>query len=78
MVGSVRNIPVYVSPLIGGTEGSSYSCLAHREALVHAETPLEMEDNYIPEQFAYLFSAFMTYGVAENRDLGGIWIKCAS
>ena len=78
MVGYVRGVPVYCSSRIGGTGGSSYSCVAHYDAIIHAETSVALETNYIPEQLAFLSTAYMMYGVIENRDGGGVWIKTAS
>jgi hypothetical protein len=78
VVARLYGVPVYVSSRIGGASGSSYSCLAHRDSLVHAETPVSLETNYIPEQLAFLSMAYMSYGVKENRDGAGVWFKCAS
>ena len=78
VVSYMYGIPVYVSSRIGGASEVSYSCLAHKDALIYAATPVSLETNYIPEQFSYLTSAYMMYGVIENRDNGGVWIKTAS
>ncbi len=78
-VGYLYGIPVIMSPLIGITSGSGYrNALAHKDALIHAHTILRTQANYIPEYLGTLVTADILYGVVENRDTSGVWIKCSS
>ena len=78
MVGKLYGIPVYESSRIGTTLGSAQNCLAAKDALVHAHTPLRVQSNYIPQYLSTLTTADIQYGVIENRDTSGVWIKTAA
>jgi len=77
-VGTLYGVPVIESSNIGTTNGSAQNCLAHKEAIVHANTGLQVQSNYVPQYLATITTAFMRYGVVENRDTSGVWIKTAA
>lgn len=78
VAGMLYGIPVFESSNIGTTLGSAQNCLAHKDAIVHANTGLKLQSNYVPEQLATITSAFMRFGTVENRDTSGVWIKTAA
>jgi len=75
---------------ISGTVGRS-NALAHKDALHWATSPLgsggskgssmtgkfgvRVQSNYVPEYLATITTADILYGVVENRDTNGVWIK---
>ena len=75
---------------ISGTVGRS-GALAHRDALHFATSPLgsggslgssmtgrygvRVQSNYIPDYLSTLTTADLLYGVVENRDNAGVWIR---
>ena len=75
---------------ISGTVGRS-GALAHKDALHFATSPLgsggskgssmtgrygvRVQSNYIPDYLSTLTTADLLYGVVENRDNAGVWIK---
>lgn len=75
--GMLYGYPVYVSERIGATNGSAQSCFAHKDAIVHASTRMSVESNYIPQYLSTLTTADVVFGVIENRDTSGVWIKTA-
>jgi hypothetical protein len=77
-VGKLYGIPVFESSRIGTTLGSAQNCLAHKDAIIHAETAVSLDTNYIPEYLAFLSTADIQFGVIENRDTSGVWIKTAA
>ena len=77
-VGMLYGIPVFMSSRIGTTLGSAQNCLAHKDAIVHAETPVSLDTNYIPEYLSFLSTADIQFGVIENRDTSGVWLKTAA
>jgi len=76
-LGYLYGIPVIVSERIGATNGSAQSCLAHKDAIVHAHTVVDLQSNYIPQYMSTLCTAYSVFGVIENRDTSGVWIKTA-
>jgi len=78
MVGTLYGIPAYVSSNIGTTLGSAQNCLAHKDAIAHANTGMTVQSNYVPQYLATITTAFMRYGVVENRDSSGVYIKTAA
>lgn len=76
-IGYLYGIPVIMSERISATNGSANSCLAHKDAIVHASTIMRVQSNYIPQYLATLTTADVVYGVVENRDTSGVWIKTA-
>lgn len=77
-VGMLYGIPVIESSRIGTTNGSAQNVLVHKDAIVHASTGLQVQSNYAPRYMATITTAFMRYGVIENRDTSGVWIKTAA
>ena len=78
-VGYLYGIPVVMHGGIGITSGSGYrNALAHKDAIIHANTIMRTQANYIPEYLGTLVTADILYGVIENRDTSGVWIKCSS
>ena len=73
-LGYLYGIPVIVSERIGATDGSANSCLAHKDAIVHASTILRTQANYIPQYLSTVVTADVVYGVVENCDSSGVWI----
>ena len=75
---------------ISGTVGRS-GALAHRDALHFATSPLgsggskgssmtgrygvRVQSNYIPDYLSTLTTADLLYGVVENRDNAGVWVR---
>ena len=76
-IGYLYGIPVVRSERIGATSGSANSCLAHKDAIIHASTILRTQSNYVPQYLSTLVTADVVYGVLENRDTSGVWIKTA-
>jgi len=74
VVGMLYGVKVIMSSNIGTTDDSAQNCLAHKSAIAHANTGLTLQSNYVPSTLATLTTAFMRYGVIENRDTSGVWI----
>lgn len=77
-VGYLYGIPVIMSTRIGTTTGSAQSVLAHKDAIVHASTIMRVQSNYIPQYLSTVTTADVVFGVVENRDTSGVWIKTAA
>lgn len=77
-VGFLYGIPVVESSRIGTTLGSAQSCLAGKDAIVTASTIMRVQSNYIPQYLSTITTADVVYGVIENRDTSGVWIKTAA
>lgn len=84
------NIPV--STLSTAT-GGRCNALAHKDAIHWATLPLgvasksngvtgkynvRIQSNYVPEYLATLTTVDICYGVTENRDTSGVWIRTVS
>jgi hypothetical protein len=70
--------PIRMTSLIttaGASLGSTKNCFAHKTALAWASSKLDVQSNYIPEYLSVLTTADLIYGVIENRDTSGCWIK---
>ena len=76
-VGYLYGLPVVMSDRIGATDGSAQSCLAHKDAIVHGSTIMRVQSNYIPQYLSTVTTADVVFGVIENRDTSGVWIKTA-
>jgi hypothetical protein len=90
-VGSLYGIPVLRSNNIAFISGAAgrKNALAHPDAIHFATAPLgvmseggmvgssgiRVQRNYIPDFLSTLVTADILYGVIENRDLAGIYIK---
>jgi hypothetical protein len=77
-IGYLYGIPVIMSERIGTVTGSEKACLAHKDAIVHASSGVRVQSNYIPQYLSTIVTADVIYGVIENRDTSGVWIKTAS
>ena len=77
-IGYLYGIPVIMSDRIPTVDGSAGSCLAHKDAIVHGSTIMRVQSNYIPQYLSTITTADVVYGVTENRDTSGVWIKTAS
>lgn len=74
-------IPVYMTtrlPYISGAAAGRVNALAHKDAIVHASTPVRLQANYIPEYLGVLVTADVQFGVVENRDTSGVWIQTSA
>jgi hypothetical protein len=78
MVGKLYGIPVYVTSLISSTTGSANSCLAHKNAIAHGSSLMKVQTNYIPQYLSTVTTAQVVFGVIENRDSSGVWIKTSA
>jgi hypothetical protein len=83
----ISNVIQYIS----GTATGRANALAHKDAIHFATSPLgtggsmgpsktgkygvRVQSNYIPEYLATLTTADILYGVIENRDEAGVYIK---
>lgn len=76
-IGYLYGVPVIMSERIGATLGSANSCLAHKDAIVHASAIMRTQSSYMPRYLSTLVTADVVYGVIENRDTSGVWIKTA-
>jgi len=77
-IGMLYGVPVYVTSRIPAYLGSAVSCLAHKDAIVHASTIMRVQSNYIPQYLSTVTTADVVFGVIENRDTSGVWIKTAA
>lgn len=77
-VGYLYGIPVIMSDRIGTTLGSAQGCLAHKDAIVHASTIMRVQSNYIPQYLSTVTTADVVFGVIENRDTSGVWVKTSA
>lgn len=78
-VGMLYGIPVYETaylPYISGTTGR-VGALAHKNALAWAGKPVRTQSHYIPQYLGTLVTCDIRYGVIENRDTFGVYIKSA-
>ena len=76
--GYLYGFPVYESNRIGTTDGSAQGCFAHADAIVHASTIMRVQSNYIPQYLSTITTADVVFGVIENRDTSGVWVKTAA
>jgi hypothetical protein len=74
-IGYLYGIPVIMTSRIGADDGSSKSALAHKDAIIHASTIMRVQSNYIPQYLSTITTADVVFGVLENRDTSGVWIK---
>lgn len=76
-IGYLYGIPVIMSERIGATNGSANSALAHKSAIAHGSTIMRVQSNYVPHYLTTVTTADVVFGVIENRDTSGVWIKTA-
>jgi len=86
-VGRLYNIPVIQTSRLGVTLGSRNGALAHKSAIAFATANLaggdmpgtvRLQSDYILEYLGDLVVADIIFGVIENRDTSGIYIKASS
>jgi len=77
-VAYLYGLPVFMSNRIGTTNGSAQSCLAHKDAIVHASSLMRVQSNYIPQYLSTVTTADVVFGAIENRDTSGVWIATAA
>lgn len=85
-VGMLYGIPVIGTSRLGVTLGSRNGALAHKSALAFAtgnmtpgnEGSIRLQTNYRLEYLGTLVVADIMYGVIENRDTSGVYIKAKS
>jgi hypothetical protein len=85
-VGMLYGIPVIGTSRLGVTLGSRNGALAHKSALAFAtgnmtpgaEGSIRLQTNYRLEYLGTLVVADLMYGVIENRDSSGVYIKAKS
>lgn len=74
-VGYLYGYPVFISERIGDTDGSAQSCFVQKDAIAHGSTLMRVQSNYIPQYLSTITTADVVYGVVQNRDTSGVWIK---
>lgn len=86
-VGTLYGIPVIETPRLPVASGSRTGALAHKSAIAYAtanvaggETPnkVRLQTAYLLEYLGTLVVADMLFGVIENRDTAGVFIKASS
>lgn len=86
-VGMLYGIPVVASSRLGVSLGSRIGALAHKSALAFAcgnmtpgKTPqaVRLQTKYVLEYLGELVVADIMFGVIENRDNSGVYIKASS
>lgn len=77
-IGYLYGDPVIVSERIGTVTGSEKGAYAHKDAIVHASSGVRVQSNYIPQYLSTIVTADVRFGVVENRDTSGVWIKTAT
>ena len=86
-IGSLYGIPVFVTSQLGVTLGHRNGALAHSDAINYAtaniaggKTPdkVRLQVDYQQNYLGTLVSADIIFGVIENRDTSGVWIKASS
>jgi hypothetical protein len=86
-VGYLYGIPVVSSTRLGVYLGHRDGALAGRDALVFAtanvtggrtDNKVRLQTQYLQDYLGTLVTADIIFGVAENRDAAGVWIKSQS
>lgn len=86
-IGLLYGIPVIGTSRLGVTLGHRNGALAHKEAIAFAtgniaggaqEATVRLQSSYLQEYLGDLVTADIIYGVIENRDTSGVWIKSSS
>ena len=80
-------IPVFVTSRLGTTLGHRNGALAGSDAINYATANIaggdqpgtvRVQSSYLQEYLGELVTADIIYGVIENRDTSGVWIKASS
>ncbi len=86
-VGMLYGIPVYTTSRLGTTLGHRNGALCGKDAINYATNSLaggtqpgtvRLQTQYVQEYLGTLVTADIMYGVIENRDTSGVWIKAKS
>lgn len=84
-VGMLYGIPVVASSRLAVTTGHRDGALAHKSAIAYATAnvaggidKIRMQTAYLLEYLGTLVVADIIFGVIENRDTSGVWIKASS
>lgn len=85
-VGTLYGIPVIESERLSVASGSQEGALAHKSAIAFAtanfagstESTVRLQADYLLEYLGTLVVADIFYGVIENRDVSGVYIKASS
>jgi hypothetical protein len=86
-VGTLYGIPVVKTSRLTAALGSRYGALAHKSALAFAtanpsgmsgNNHVRLQTDYILQHLGTLVVADLIFGVKENRDTSGVWLRCAS
>jgi len=86
-VGTLYGIPVIVTSRLGVTLGHRNGALAHKDALNFAvartdggmqSDKVRLQTQYLQDYLGNLVTADVIFGVIENRDTSGVWIKAKS
>jgi hypothetical protein len=86
-IGKLYGVPVVQTSRLGTHLGHRDGMLAHKSALAFAcanpagmsgPNKVRLQTDYILEYLGTLVVADLMYGVIENRDLAGVWIKSKS
>lgn len=86
-VGYLYNIPVVSTSRLGVTLGHRNGALAHKDALNYATArtdggmqsdKVRLQTQYLQDYLGNLVTADIIFGVIENRDASGVWIKAKS
>lgn len=79
--------PVYNTTRLTSALGSRYGAFAHKSAIAFAcanpagmsgPNHVRLQTDYQLQQLGTLVVADLIWGVIENRDTSGVWIRCAS
>lgn len=86
-IGYLYGFPVIKTSRLGTTLGSRIGAFAHKSAIAFAtaniaggNTPdtVRLQTSYLQEYLGYLVTADIIFGVIENRDTSGVYIKTSS
>ncbi len=86
-VGMLYGIPVFTTSRLGVTLGHRNGALAGSDAINYATANIaggdqpgtvRIQSSYLQEYLGELVTADIIYGVIENRDTSGVWIKASS
>ena len=86
-VGQLYGIPVYVTSRLGVTLGHRNGALAGKDAINYATTmvgggvgpdKVRLQTQYLQDYLGTLVTADIMFGVIENRDTSGVWLKAQS
>lgn len=86
-VGYLYGYPVIKTSRLGTTLGHRNGAFAHKSAIAYAvanpagmggTNKVRIQSTYLQEYLGVLITADLIFGVVENRDTSGVWIKASS